>query len=84
MGSYEIAVSSHSFTSLCDIFFIKGVPLSVTYFLQKLHPKKKMIETSFGLFVIRIIQEADITISARKVTKEVQRSVKIPQMFPFT
>ena len=70
----KTAVSSHSFTSFCNLFLIKGNPLYETYFLQKL-PKKKIIETSFGLFGIRIIQEANITITTRKVTKEVQRLV---------
>ena len=77
----KTAVSSHSFTSFRNLFLIKGNPLSKTYFLQKL-PKKKFIETSFGLFGIRIIQEANITITTREVTKEIQRS--LPRMFPFS
>ena len=63
----KTAISSHSFASFCNLFLIKGNPLSVT--------PKKIIETSFGLFGIRIIQEANIMITTRKVTKEVQRSV---------
>ena len=70
----KTVISSHSFTSFCNIFLIKGNLLSLTYFMQNLHTKK-IIETSFGLFGIRIIQEANITITTRKVTKEVQRLV---------
>ena len=56
-----ISISSHSFTSIGNLFSTKT--------------PKKIIETSFGLFGIRIIQEANITITTRKVIEEVQRSV---------
>ena len=76
----KTVISSHSFTSFCNIFLIKGNLLSITYFMQNLHTKK-IIETSLGLFGIRIIQEANITITTRKSH---QRSSKVsyPKCFP--
>ena len=65
----KTVISSHSFTSFCNIFLIKGNLLSITYFMQNLYTKK-IIETSFGLFGIRIIQEAILQLLQEKSPKK--------------